>query len=231
MVKHIIKVASILVVMLFAMKCFCQETNPPSGGIKGNETEKSNSSTEQMKSDEDSTKQESTVIDKNQRSTRRKSQADSQTENPTQTVKKTSNPDGEKKINTNKSALTIGILQGGGSLIGADFERLVYKNIGIQIGAGFIGVGAALNIHFSPTINSSFISLGYWGQGISGTLSQLSAGPTFVYRGDWFTAQIGIGYILSRGSELEQQLKETFNTDDLPKVMALYSIGIYFDFE
>lgn len=36
-----------------------------------------------------------------------------------------------------KTSITVGILQGGGSLVGADLETLLYKNIGFQLGAGF----------------------------------------------------------------------------------------------
>lgn len=76
-------------------------------------------------------------------------------------------------------SLTVGILQGGGSLVGADLEVLLSDYVGIQAGAGFIGYGAGLNVHLKPSIRSSFISLAYWHQGTGETHSQTVIGPTF----------------------------------------------------
>ena len=119
--------------------------------------------------------------------------------------------------------VTVGILQGGGSLIGADFEFLVEDHYGFQIGGGFVGYGAALNYHFKGGIRSSFLSFGYWHQGHQETYVQSLIGPTFVYRGPrWFTAQIGLGYQLEEGPAA-QQLEL-----DLPGTQLLYSIGAYF---
>jgi hypothetical protein len=42
---------------------------------------------------------------------------------------------------TNK--ITVGILQGGGSIVGFDFETLISENIGISVGAGFLAYGAS----------------------------------------------------------------------------------------
>ena len=39
-----------------------------------------------------------------------------------------------------RSSITIGILQGGGSLIGADLEFLLTDRFGFQIGAGVVGL-------------------------------------------------------------------------------------------
>jgi len=58
-----------------------------------------------------------------------------------------------------RNSITIGILQGGGSLIGADMEFLLTDRFGFQIGAGLVGFGGGLNYHFKPSIRSSFISL------------------------------------------------------------------------
>jgi len=65
-----------------------------------------------------------------------------------------------------RKSITIGILQGGGSLVGFDLEFLLTDRFGFQVGAGFVGYGAGLNYHFKPSIRSSFISLQYWNQGI-----------------------------------------------------------------
>jgi hypothetical protein len=121
-----------------------------------------------------------------------------------------------------KSSLTIGVLQGGGSLVGADFETLVSNNLGLQLGAGLVGFGAGLNYHFKPSIRSSFISLQYWHQGFGSSYSQSLIGPNFVYRAKkWFTAQIGFGYVLGHGPAWPSSAAT-------PPVILTYSIGAYF---
>ncbi|MEI6556023.1 MAG: hypothetical protein WCL70_10555 [Paludibacter sp.] len=106
----------------------------------------------------------------------------------------------ENKDIEKTSSITVGILQGGGSLVGADFETLLSKQLGAQIGAGYLGFGGGINYHFKPSIHSSFLSLQYWHQGVGSTYTQSMIGPTFVYRAPkWFTAQIGLGYVLEHG--------------------------------
>lgn len=120
-----------------------------------------------------------------------------------------------------RNCITIGILQGGGSLIGADLEFLITHGFGFQIGAGFIGYGGGLNFHFKPSIRSSFFSFQYWHQGIGKSFAQTLLGPTFVYRSKkWFTAQIGLGLPLQKGPALSKDYKQ-------PPVELLYSIGAY----
>lgn len=123
-----------------------------------------------------------------------------------------------------RSSITIGILQGGGSLIGADLEFLLTDRFGIQVGAGIVGFGGGINYHFKPSIRSSFISLQYWNQGIGDSFTQNVIGPNFVYRGKkWFTAQFGLGVPLEKGPAFPK------NTEQ-PPVMLLYSIGAYIPF-
>ena len=120
-----------------------------------------------------------------------------------------------------KLCATFGILQGGGSLIGADLEVLAFNRVGIQAGAGFVGFGAGLNIHLKPTIRSSFVSLAYWHQGVGDSYTQSLLGPSFVYRGKkWFTAQLGLGFALEKGPKWDVNKTQ-------PPVMLLYSIGAY----
>jgi len=120
--------------------------------------------------------------------------------------------------------VTIGILQGGGSLIGADFEFLLTDRFGFQVGAGLFGFGSGLNIHFKPSIRSSFISFQYWNQGIGESFAQNAVGPSFVFRGKkWFTFQIGLGVPLEKGPALPENYEQ-------PPVMLLYSIGAYIPF-
>ncbi len=117
-----------------------------------------------------------------------------------------------------------GILQGGGSLVGADFEIFVSRQLGIQVGAGFTGYGAGVNYHLKPSIRSSFVSLQYWHQGIADSFAQSAVGPNFVYRAKkWFTCQLGLGLPLAEGPALPDDFEQ-------PPVMLLYSIGAYLPF-
>ena len=61
-------------------------------------------------------------------------------------------------------SITVGILEGGGSIIGVDYEQLALKNVGLQIGGGLFGMDFGVNIHFRETIKSSFLSLQYVNQ-------------------------------------------------------------------
>lgn len=130
----------------------------------------------------------------------------------------------EQEINE-KAALTIGILQGGGSLIGADLEVLLTQRVGLQVGAGLVGFGTAVNVHLRPTIRSSMISFTYWNQGTGQSFYQNMAGPTFVYRSEgWFTAQLGLGKTLGTGPAYPEDLEQ-------PSFLLLYSIGGYIPFQ
>lgn len=120
-----------------------------------------------------------------------------------------------------KNCITIGILQGGGSLVGFDYERLLSKRVGIQAGAGILGYGAGINFHLKPTIKSSFLSLQYWHQGIGNRHTQTVVGPTYVYRAKkWFTCQIGIGSAIEKGPAFPTNITQ-------PSVMLMYSVGGY----
>jgi len=121
-----------------------------------------------------------------------------------------------------RTSLTVGFLQGGGSLVGADFEALLTDRFGVQIGAGLVGYGAALNYHLKPSIRSSFLSLMYWHQGSGDSFTQSMIGPSYVFRGRrWFTAQIGLGFALDKGPAYPTTMTQ-------PPVMLMYSIGAYF---
>jgi hypothetical protein len=120
------------------------------------------------------------------------------------------------------ASITVGILQGGGSLIGADLEKLLSRHIGAQVGAGYSGFGGGINYHLSPSIRSSFVSVQYWHQGIGDRYAQSMIGPSFVYRAPkWFSAQIGLGYVLEYGPNYPTSLGKS-------PVILLYSIGAYF---
>ena len=123
-----------------------------------------------------------------------------------------------------KNAITIGILEGGGSLVGADLETLLGSQFGVQIGAGLVGFGAGLDVHLHSSIRSSFISFQYWHQGFGSSYTQSVVGPSFVYRGKkWFTFQIGFGFPVGRGPALPVDTKQS-------PVMLTYAIGAYIPF-
>ena len=125
----------------------------------------------------------------------------------------------------NNNCITFGILQGGGSLIGADLEFLVTKKISFQVGAGLVGYGYGINYHLEPSIKSSFFSLQYWNQGFNNSFAQNVIGTTYVYRGEkWFTAQLGLGKTLEKGPAWPNNLEQ-------PKVILLYSIGLYIPYK
>ncbi len=120
-----------------------------------------------------------------------------------------------------KNSVTIGFLNGGGSLVGADFEFLVTKSIGLQLGLGYLGFGGGINFHFKPSIRSSFLSLQYWNQGISNRFVQSVLGPNIVFRGKkWFTFQIGLGATLDKGPAFP-------STRTQSPVILMYAIGAY----
>lgn len=118
-------------------------------------------------------------------------------------------------------ALTMGILQGGGSLVGMDLEYKYSDYLGVQAGIGLVGYGFGLNVHFKPTIRSSFFSLQYWHQGIDNGFTQSVAGPNIVFRGKkWFTAQIGLGFLIKEGPAWPENVEHT-------PVMLTYALGAY----
>jgi hypothetical protein len=135
----------------------------------------------------------------------------------------------QKPIERYDHALTVGILQGGGSLVGVDFEQLMGDKIGVQVGAGLIGFGAGVNFHFQPTAASSGISLQFWNQGSSGDkLSQRIVGVTYLYRSEGgFTAQLGLGSVITQGKIMDDYYKNK-GIANPPPVILMYSIGWYF---
>lgn len=137
--------------------------------------------------------------------------------------------DGE--VDLKKNALMVGVLQGGGALLGVDYERMIAGPLGVQVGAGMIGVGAAINYHFANTVNSPAISLVWWNQGELGSEnSQQVVGLTYVFRAKgWLHGQLGLGYAYYQGDILVENYKKLMGKDPV-QIMALYSIAAYFDF-
>jgi hypothetical protein len=120
-----------------------------------------------------------------------------------------------------RNCFTIGILQGGGSLVGIDLEGALSRSFGIQAGVGFFGFGAGINYHLKSNMRKSFFSLQYWHQGLGESYTQSLLGPAFVFRGRrWFTAQIGIAAALYKGPGWPDSF-------DQPPIMLTYAIGFY----
>lgn len=85
--------------------------------------------------------------------------------------------------NEGRASLSVGILNGGGGLVGADFEALLSNRVGLQLGAGWVSYSVGLNYHLKPGIRSSFLSLSYWHQGLGEGFAQSLVGPSYVFRG------------------------------------------------
>ncbi len=123
------------------------------------------------------------------------------------------------------NSLTVGFLEGGGSLVGVDYEMLVSNSFGIQLGLGFVGCGLGLNLHFKPTIRSSFFSIQYWHQGFGKSYTQSLLGPNIVFRSNtWFTFQLGLGYALEKGPAWPKNKTQ-------PPIMLTYAIGFYIPYK
>jgi len=85
-------------------------------------------------------------------------------------------------------------------------------------------VGGALHYHLKPRVNSSSIALTYWHQGIGKTHVQTILGSSYVFKTKkLFTAQIGLGRVVNKGSSYIK----TFKRKEYP-IMLLYSIGVFF---
>ena len=122
---------------------------------------------------------------------------------------------------SSKVAITLGVLQGGGGILGADFEFMVAPRFSLQAGAGLTSFGAGINYHLKPSIRSSMISLTYWHQGINESYTQSLIGPSYVFRAKrLFTAQFGLGYLVEEGPAWP-------SNKDHPSAMLLYSLGVY----
>ena len=132
--------------------------------------------------------------------------------------------------NLKNTSITIGLLQGGGALIGMDFEKMIKQQWSLQTGFGAIGFGAGLNYHLKPQINSNFVSIQLWNQGLLGDdLSQRIVGITYSFRGEssGVTGQIGLGYTIKRSEALTQYL-EAYGIDNIPPVTLIYSMVWWF---
>jgi hypothetical protein len=130
----------------------------------------------------------------------------------------------KKDFNAKSSIATVGFLQGGGSLVGIDFEQLIYNKIGVSVGFGFLAYGASFHYHIKPKINSSSIAFNYWHQGIGTNYVQSLIGPSYVFRlKKILSFQIGVGSLIDKGPNY----KNAFGTQK-QDILLIYSIGLYF---
>jgi hypothetical protein len=131
-----------------------------------------------------------------------------------------------EEANEKNTALSLGVLMGGGSLVGADFEVLLPKtSLSLQIGAGISSFGGGINYHLKKRINSSFVSLQYLHQGFGDNYYASWFGPMFVYRSKkLFQAGIGVGSLVEKGSKWYTQSEKN------QKITAslLFNVGVYF---
>ena len=124
-----------------------------------------------------------------------------------------------------RTSINVGVLMGGGSLLGVDFEFLLGKHVGLQLGAGMSSVGFGINCHLQPDINSQFVSLQYLCQGFGQNHFASYLGPVHNFRvGKILQFGIGLGAVLSTGPRWEA----TYEDKKAPAVMLLYNIGVYF---
>lgn len=112
-----------------------------------------------------------------------------------------------------KTCISFGAGFGGSTYAGFDLEYMLTKKIGIEAGAGYLGLDAGINYHFFPTVRSSYVSLRYWCKGLGGD-SELGyqrsmAGPAITYRGKkWLTFQFGAGYVFDKGPAMPIKSRE-----------------------
>ena len=124
---------------------------------------------------------------------------------------------------TESTSISLGFLMGGGSLVGADIEVLVFKNIGIQVGAGIGSFGGGINYHFRPYINTQFVSFQYFHQGFGDSHYASYFGPMYVFRAKkYFQAGIGMGAVLTKGPN--------WDYDNDVSMSLIFNIGLYIPF-
>ena len=134
-------------------------------------------------------------------------------------------------LQTDKTmSTTIGLLNGGGSLIGVDVEKMISKKVGIQVGAGIVGSSIALNYHPKGHVLSSAYSLAYWNQRGFNDFSIQYVGITRIFKNKskGLTYQLGLGYLLPMDASAEEEFKRLLDVEEIPVVAALYSIGFMF---
>jgi hypothetical protein len=134
----------------------------------------------------------------------------------------------ENKYDGKTSIATVGILQGGGGIVGVDYESMINNKWGVSVGLGVPSFGASVHYHFEPSITSNSIALNYWKQGFESSNSVTYLGITHVWRmtSGW-SAQLGISSIVHEGEEFKRTAKRLGHNVDVNYAL-LYSIGYMF---
>lgn len=128
----------------------------------------------------------------------------------------------QREPSPKKCAISAGLLQGGGGIVGTDFEVMLGNHFSAQAGVGLLSMGAGVNYHFKPYINSSMISMVYWHQGIGDSHTIGWVGPIYTYRAPKvFQFQIGMGYKANYGPAATSDMRKG-------QIGLMYSIGVYF---
>ena len=91
----------------------------------------------------------------------------------------------QREPSPKKCAISAGVLQGGGGLVGVDFEAMIGSHFSAQAGVGLLSFGVGVNYHFKPFINSSMVSLVYWHQGLGDSHTVGWVGPQYTYAGSF----------------------------------------------
>jgi len=127
-----------------------------------------------------------------------------------------------------RSGLNAGFQLGGGPLFRLDYEYMLSKRVGVQVGAGLpFSAGTGINYHFKRYINSSFLSVAYWHQGFGDNYYASYLGPMFVYRAKRiFQFGIGGATVLSTGPQWESRWEN--RKEPSKSFVFIANIGIYF---
>ena len=116
----------------------------------------------------------------------------------------------ETTYDGSSSMMTVGVLQGGGGLVGIDYEKLVSDRWGISGGIGVLSYGAALHYHLVPSISSHSIALTYWNQGFDPSNAMRYFGVSFVFRSaiTRWTGQLGLASVLHVGDTVKANFEQ-----------------------
>ena len=114
--------------------------------------------------------------------------------------------------------ITVGVLQGGGALLGFDFEQRLARHFGIQVGAGVIAVGGGITWYPTPGIRRNHWYVGYSHEGIARDYSLSIVGLTHVWRSEHrLSWQLGAGARVGNVPDASHSRDVT--------IILLYSIG------
>jgi hypothetical protein len=117
-------------------------------------------------------------------------------------------------VSTDKNAFSVQALK---HVVGIDYERTIYKNLGMALSAGLSGVEMEAKVHFKPQINSPSIgfSSGYvW----------------YMDNDDWKTSRINMFFFEYRAKKYLTFMAGAgwFEYQDNTRVRLRAGVGIYF---